>query len=284
MFKKALKIKLSIHPVFIAFAVVLCYLGYFSILFFYILTVVLHECAHALVAQKLGYRLNHITLMPYGAAISGKNCFFTPKDEIKIALAGPTINIVISIIGCALWWIEPQSYVYTSQFVLSNWAVGIINLLPIFPLDGGRILLALLCLHHNKSWALKRVKIVGITFASLVLVGFVLTTFWVPNYTMLVFGAFVFVSSLIEDKSSYYSVGLLQNKHNKLKAGLNMRQVAVPPSIPLYKLFTCLKRDALTYFCVVDTNYLVLNKFSEIQLEDWLKHYPATIPISAIIK
>ena len=279
-----MKIKLSIHPIFIVFAVILGYLGYFSILFFYILTVVLHECAHAMVAHKLGYQLNHITLMPYGAAISGQNCFFSNLDEVKIALAGPALNIVLSTVGCALWWIEPQSYIYTSQFVYANWAVGVTNLLPIFPLDGGRIMLALLSLHSDRITAFKRVKAVGIIFATFVLVGFFVTTLFVPNYTMLVFGSFLFISSIIDDKSSYYSsIVFLQSKQDKLRFGLKVREVAVPRSIPLYRLFACLSRDEITNFCVVDEKYSVIARFNEKQLESWLKIYPASITLNNII-
>ncbi|MBR4270782.1 MAG: site-2 protease family protein [Clostridia bacterium] len=279
-----MKVKLSIHPVFIIFAVILGYLGYFSLLFFYVLTLVLHECAHAFVAQKLGYKLNHITLMPYGAAVSGQDCFFSKTDEIKVALAGPILNLFISVFGCALWWIEPVTYAYTSEFVYSNWVVGIVNLLPIFPLDGGRILHAILCKKYSSKQAIDTVRKVGIILSSLLIVGFLITTIYVPNYTMLVFGGFVFISSVVQDKASYYSsIDFLENKQIKLRSGIKIKEIAVTKDMPLYRLFSYLSRDELTNFCVLSADFSVIANISEIQLKDWLRVYPANTTLDSII-
>ena len=109
------KIKFSIHPLFIVFVAALIYLGYFYVLLAYLITIILHELAHAFVANKLGYRLNHITMMPHGAALSGQNNFYSAKDEILVAVAGPALNLVLAILGCALWWIWPDTYFYTQH-------------------------------------------------------------------------------------------------------------------------------------------------------------------------
>ena len=277
-------IKIKLHPLLILFCLALGLLGFFSILITYLITVVLHEFAHGFVAKKLGYKLNLIKLMPYGASLSLKSGFFNYKDEILVALAGPIANFVLAILGCALWWIEPVSFVYTSDFVFANIAVGLTNCLPIYPLDGGRILLALKSRKADKIKATKNVKMFGVCCAVAILVGFVVTVFFVPNYTLLVFGSFLFVSSVVEDNSSTYTtIGFLEGKQDNLSRGLIIRELAVDQSLPLYKLFSKVKQDSITVFCVVDSEFNLVGKISERQLTRLIHIYPAHIQLRQIV-
>ncbi len=278
------KFRFSIHPLFLVFAVALIYLGYFYILLAYVLTIILHEFAHAFVANRLGYRLNHITLMPHGASLSGQNAFFSARDEILVAIAGPVLNLVLAVVGCALWWVWPESYPVTEPFVYANMVTAVINCLPIFPLDGGRVMLALLSRNGNRTSAVKKIKITGIVVSCAILVGFVITVFFVPNYTMLVFGSFLFVTALLEDKSAYYShMNLLESKTPYLSRGLKIREIAVPETIELYKLFNAVTPDSLTDFNVIDKNYKIIGKITEPELERLITLYPANTRLSLII-
>ena len=65
-------------------------------------------------------------------------------DSIKIAIAGPLMNFLLAITTIALWWVFPISYNFTVDFMMSNVSLGLINLLPCYPLDGGRIFVAFL--------------------------------------------------------------------------------------------------------------------------------------------
>jgi len=279
-----MKFSLVIHPLSVIFVGILLLCGYFNAIFCYLITIILHELAHAFVAYKLGYKLNKIKLMPYGASLSGNSSFFCAKDGVLIALAGPVLNFILVILGLALWWIEPITYVYTVDFVMANLAVGLTNCLPVFPLDGGRVLFCLL----NERVGLKKtsviVKFLGVSLSMVIVVGFVITVFFIPNYTMLIFGAFLFVSSIIEDKSSFYlSIGLLESKTN-VAAGLKVREYAVLQTIPLYKLFTFIRRDSITNFCVVDKDLTPIGKISENQLESLIRIYPSSVKVEKIMR
>lgn len=74
--------------------------------------VMLHECAHARVAKKLGYELNVINLMPYGAALCG-DVQIKSAHEVRIAVAGPLFNLVLAVLFAALWWLAPATYLFT---------------------------------------------------------------------------------------------------------------------------------------------------------------------------
>ncbi len=279
------KFKISIHPLFLIFAAVLIYLGYFYILLAYLITIILHEFAHSFVANRLGYRLNIINIMPHGASLSGQSHFFSVRDEILIAIAGPIANIVIAIICCALWWLFPETYFYTQQFVYANTITAVVNCLPIFPLDGGRVLLAVLGKNGNKISSIKKVRLTGVILSSSLIVCFFITVFFVPNYTLLVFGSFLFVTSILEDKTSYYNhIGLFESKVSHLAKGLKIREIAVPDSMQLYKLLTSVTPDSLTDFKVIDENYKVLGNIKEADLEKLIQIYPANTKLGLIVQ
>ena len=278
------KFKFMIHPLFIVLSALLVYFGYFFLLLSYIITVILHEFAHSFVASKLGYKLNQINLMPHGASLSGDNRFFSARDEVLVAIAGPALNIILAILGCAVWWIFPSKYFYTQQFVYANVVTAVINFLPIFPLDGGRVLLAVMSRNGQRTKAIKKVRLIGIILSSVILVGFVMTVFFTPNYTMLIFGSFLFITSILEDKQAYYShIGLFESKSSHLNRGLKLRALAVSQNIPLYKLISAVTPDSITEFNVIDENYKVIGKISELQLEKLIQIYPASTTLKLIL-
>ena len=137
-------LKFVIHPLFILLAIFMFINGYGYYFLNSLLVVILHEYAHYFIAKRLGYKLKKMCLLPYGAQLNLSKSIFNSNDEILIAIAGPLLNFVLAILGVALWWIFPQTYIYTSAFVDANLMLAIFNLLPIVPLDGSRVVLALL--------------------------------------------------------------------------------------------------------------------------------------------
>ena len=71
-----------------------------------------HECAHAFAAAKLGYKLNKIVLMPFGAIIDGDMSGISFKDELLVAACGPLCNLCTAIFFIALWWLKPTMYAF----------------------------------------------------------------------------------------------------------------------------------------------------------------------------
>ena len=125
-------------------------------LFLFILSAVValqHECAHAFAAYKLGYKLNAIVLMPFGAVIDGDLTEISFKDEIYVALCGPLCNLLTAVFFVALWWFQPTMYAFTDTAYTSSLSIAIVNLFPVYPLDGGRILKYALAAFFSKGKA-----------------------------------------------------------------------------------------------------------------------------------
>lgn len=118
--RKALKV----HPLFLLLGVYYCFIGELPLFLLSALVALQHECAHAFAAAKLGYRLDRVVLMPYGAVIDGDLSGISFKDEIFVAVWGPLCNLVTAAGFAALWWIYPTAYAFTDTACYVSLAVA----------------------------------------------------------------------------------------------------------------------------------------------------------------
>src|SRR6266851_111350 len=108
--------------------------------------ITLHELAHSFVALKSGVKVRSITLMMLGG-VSSMDRDVSPPREAWMAFAGPLVSFLIALVAYLLYlWAKawPDLDVALLAFAITNAIVGAFNLLPAFPMDGGRILRGLL--------------------------------------------------------------------------------------------------------------------------------------------
>lgn len=226
---------LRIHPATYIFVLILILTGFWAVVIPYLLSVVLHEFGHAIMAKKLGYRLNKIYLLPYGACLSFDEFAFEPTDEIKIALAGPLTNIILIVFCLCLWWLFPSSYVWTYSFVISNFSIAIFNLLPAFPLDGGRVLVGLMSIKNKRKTAFKIAVIFNIVFACVLFALFLVSFFVGINFSFGLLAIFLFFGIIEGRFQGKYSPLLYEFSSNK-KEIKNVKSIFVSTDTPIYKI------------------------------------------------
>lgn len=117
-----------------------------SIVFFS--SILAHELSHSIVANRLGIPVRRITLFVFGGVSHLESESRTPREEFLIAIAGPVTSFVIAALLGALWAIltpirEPAAAA-AGYLAIANAVIGVFNLIPGFPLDGGRVLRAFL--------------------------------------------------------------------------------------------------------------------------------------------
>lgn len=105
-------------------------------------SVLLHEAAHTVVAKHYGYPVGSITLHFLGGATAVEGEARNPKEEFWIAVVGPLTSLVVGGVAFGLLFLEPQGLIRMAIEGLAgaNLIVGLMNLVPGLPLDGGRVL------------------------------------------------------------------------------------------------------------------------------------------------
>ena len=245
-------IKYSVHPLFFAVGFYYALTGRIFIFLVYVFTAVIHETGHSVAAGRAGYRLNKITLTPFGAVASGNIEGLKFYDELFIAAAGPAVNLAVGLLFVAFWWIFPETYAFTDIAAEANFVLAAVNLIPAYPLDGGRILSALLSIKLGSLRAKKICKIVGVALAVLLVVGFVVTVFYTPNVSLLIFAAFVFVGAIDRGKENKYVKINSVFDAEKLRRGVPVKRQAVSKDITLKTLVKIADAAALNEIDVYD--------------------------------
>lgn len=161
--------------------------------------VVLHELGHSFTAMHYGIGVRRILLMPIGGMAEFDSIPRQPGRELLITIAGPAVNFVIAAI---LWLLLPSTVPSETNVVTAvdfghlllqwNLLMGVFNLLPAFPMDGGRILRAGLATKLNyvraTFWAVSVAKVFCV-------LGFTVAAFYEPML-MLLFGFIFFVGEM----------------------------------------------------------------------------------------
>jgi len=170
-------------------------------------TVFLHELGHALAAKKFNIKTKDITLLPIGGLARLESIPEKPKEELLVAIAGPAVNIFLALItgffitipGVKDLDVQLSDGISGSNFLLSFFIVNIwlalFNLIPAFPMDGGRVLRALLAMKFKRHIATNIAARIGQVIAA----GFIILGFY-SNPFLIIIGIFIILGAQAEAK------------------------------------------------------------------------------------
>lgn len=261
--------------------VVLCLLiiGFKGKILITFIMVFLHEIVHYITARSLGFLGFDIEILPIGAVLKLKNLDeASPLEDIIISVSGPLFNIIVGIISYIfLLKINYNLYIY---FTLTNLSLGLFNLIPALPLDGGRIFRDLL---NIKSYYKKANKITIdlslIIGSSLIIIYFILLCLNNKNlyqFNVGLIGVFIVVYSLKERERVVYLImgDIIKKKFKFLKRRyIENRTISVYSKENLLYLMNLIDKNRYNVFYILDENMHILDIIYEIEVIEALKEH-----------
>ncbi len=258
--------------------------------------VFVHEMAHSLIAKAKGIEIHSITLLILGGVSQMEETMPDPKVELPMALAGPLMSLAVGLVCGALVYvfevaIPDPAVVGVLVFVfgylsLLNILLFGFNLLPAFPMDGGRVLRAWLARRMSLSRATRIAADIGKIFAVLFgIVGFLLL-----NPILILIAFFIYIGASQEATSLRYNI-LLQNV--TVADAMSSPVITVDPTVPLSRVMEMMYETKHLGFPVVERGSLVgiialadVHKISQIdreamQVRDVMTRSPTTLHPSA---
>jgi len=170
--------------------------------------ILLHEFGHALAARCFGVSTVDIIITPIGGLARLVRMPLKPVQELLITVAGPAVNLVIAGLFCVfLYWTKQpmaltgngdQIVAFPQLLMWANLVLFLFNLIPAFPMDGGRILRSSLSIFFGHSQATRMAVIVGKIFA----IVFFIASFYLGNFWLGVVGVFVFLAAGTESSAA----------------------------------------------------------------------------------
>src|ERR1700723_363763 len=180
-------------------------------------SVVLHELGHALVARGSGVPAKGIILLPIGGITILDEAHAIPdsvnawRRDIRIAAAGPVVNLVVAGLSALILVTAIPGFSLTARPLLHSSALlrsivwvnlylGLFNLLPAYPMDGGRVLRAIFSRRVDMVRATQRAVRIGHVFSIL----FMMVGFLIVNWWLVMIGFFLFVGAQLEERSAVF--------------------------------------------------------------------------------
>jgi len=257
--------------------------------------VLVHELAHSLVARTKGIRINSITLMIFGGIASMEEGVPDPKAELPMALVGPIASLIVGLVCSGMVYAVPAlirnpavagAWIFIFGYLgVLNIILCAFNLLPAFPMDGGRVLRAWLATRMPLHRATKIAADIGKGFA---IVFGIIGLF--SNPFLILIALFIYIGASSESTAVKYSF-LLQN----VTVGDMMSSpvTTVSPTLPVRDVITMMYTSKHLGFPVVERDTLIgmvtladVNRTSSIdreamQVRDIMTRDPVTLPPSA---
>lgn len=284
--------KIRIHPTFIGL-LILCALSGLAVRAFIVFgLVIVHELAHTLAARGYGIKIRSIELYPYGGTAVLEDTFEGKRrEESVIAFAGPAFNLGIFFILQYLRWEGIIEGEWVIELLKINFWLACFNLLPVLPLDGGRITRAIFSRTFGFVQTTQFLAAAGKWLGGLFFIfGFVLQAL---DYEMLEPGLFIILGVFfwfgsgkeLTNARMVFLKQLCRKKEHLLRQGLmRSSSITVTKDTPLSKVIDAFNTDQYSLVNVIGAKDRIERILSETEVVQGMMDYGVNCNIECIKK
>ncbi|WP_028402940.1 M50 family metallopeptidase [Ectobacillus panaciterrae] len=235
--------KITIHPLFWAVIAIGVWTAHFKELLVLFFIVFVHELGHGFAAAYYGWRIKQIQLLPFGGVAELEEHGNKPlKEELLVILAGPAQHVWMIMAAYALHWAGFMGDSFYTFFLWNNITILLFNLLPIWPLDGGKLVFNIF---SNGFPFLKAHRWMmaasGVCFFAAAGIGLIWNTTNLTMWTMLVF---LGISMYMEWRQRQYTFirFLLERYYGRKRDIEKITSIVADRDDPLYTIFEQFRR------------------------------------------
>lgn len=254
----------------------------------FVLSLACHELAHVFFADATGIAVERIRVYPFGAALD-MPAFdrAPPAAQAAVALGGPLSNVLLIALALIGGRLHPVSGPLFASFVLVNGTMATANLLPALPLDGGRILEAILCRRTAPAAARRVAEQVGYAVAALIAVG--ATLLLLAGVTAA--GGLVFAAALLwalrQEAPAWHlrRPTFLESRRLTLLLGhvLPTRGLVTTPLVPVGEVMAAFRPERYHRVLVVDASLRPLGELTEEDLRQGILAHGWDLPVGRLL-
>jgi len=238
--------------------------------------VIMHEYIHYFTARYFGYKGGSVKILPFGAVLRLKGIDnASVMEEVIISLSGPIFNLVLAVVfyGISL----KLNYEVLNSLIFTNICVGIFNLVPTLPLDGGRILRSLLS--ASKTYRVANV----ITITTSMVIGSIFMLYYLfcffkgqINFTFGIIAFYIIYYSIKEKERLAYIImsDIIKKKFRFIKKGyMNNKTMSIYCEENLLKALSLVEKNRYIVLIVLDEDMHVLTTIYESEIIEGLKNH-----------
>lgn len=266
----------KLNRYFIPYILVLMFIGFKGKLLISFIIVFFHELIHYLAARHLGFTGFDIEILPIGTVLILKDIDeATPMEDLMISLSAPIVNLLLA----AIFYKFHIKYSIDLYYLLfqCNFVIGIFNLIPAYPLDGGRILRDLINFRCIYKIANKITVYISIGIGSLLILYYLFLFFaGVTSINLGIISVFIIVSSLKERKRIVYLImgDIIKKKYKFKKRGyIENKSISVFYKKDLISVLSIVEKNKYNIFFILDDEMKVMDIIYEEEIIEALKLY-----------
>lgn len=252
------------------------------------LMIAFHECAHVACASLFGCKVESISFLPVGLNTRVETGELDRVKRIIINFCGPVLNLVLFIMSGLFIRYVNDSVPMLHIIKTANIYLAIFNMLPVWPLDGSRILQDLLMVKTGLLSAARLIRALSFVMAFILIIAGALPSIYTSwNFSLIAVGIYILWSAKMEKtETSYANIRNVMYRRSKLKnKGIYLaREIVVLNSLCLWEAVSRMDFDRYHIIHVLDDNFSIVRSFTEQEIIDGMVHNNASITFKEFIE